>query len=232
MVSVRTVTNDSPQPPSKRTKVRRLAERGRYDRETVESILDEGFVCHLGVIDGDTVRVVPTNYARAGDHLYLHGALANSALKAAVGAEVCVTVTLLDGLVLARAAFHHSVNYRSVTVYGRGAEVTDHDEKLRALETVVEHIVPGRSSDARGPNDSELRQTRVVKIPVTEASAKVRTGGPKDDEQDMGMPIWAGQIPVSAAYGTPVPDEELPPGVDVPEYASRYARPRRATSAD
>jgi uncharacterized protein len=230
MVEIRTVTNDAEAgdqqaPSTPRTKVRRLPDRGRYDRDTIESILDEGFVCHLGVLDGNTVRVVPTNYGRIGEWLYLHGALANASLKAADGAEVCVTVTLVDGLVLARAAFHHSVNYMSVTIYGTAEEVTDRDEKLRVLEAVVEHIVPGRTADARGPNDSELRQTRVLRIPITEASAKVRAGGPKDDDEDIDLPIWAGQIPMRTVTEAPISEDDLPAGVSVPEYASAYSRP-------
>jgi nitroimidazol reductase NimA-like FMN-containing flavoprotein (pyridoxamine 5'-phosphate oxidase superfamily) len=210
--------------PSARTKVRRLPERGRYDSASIESILDEGFVCHLGVSDGGTVRVVPTAYARIGDMLYLHGATGNASLKAAQGSEVCVTVTLVDGLVLARAAFHHSINYRSVTIYGVATEVTDAGEKSAALDAVVEHIVPGRSSDARRPNDSELRATRVIRLPITEASAKVRTGGPKDDDEDMELPIWAGEIPLRVVADAPVADDGLPVGVVVPTYASSYNR--------
>jgi uncharacterized protein len=230
MVEIRTVTNrdsgdEQDGPRTARTKVRRLSDRGRYDTDTIESILDEGFVCHLGVLDGNAVRVVPTNYGRIDEWVYVHGALANASLKAAAGAEVCVTVTLVDGLVLARAAFHHSVNYRSVTIYGTAEEVTDREEKLRVLEAVVEHIVPGRTADARGPNDSELRQTRVLRIPITEASAKVRTGGPKDDQEDMELPIWAGQIPMRTAIDAPISENDLPAGVSVPEYASGYSRP-------
>jgi uncharacterized protein len=212
-------------PPTTRTKVRRLPDRGRYDTATVESILDEGFVCHLGVLEGETVRVVPTNYARVGDFLYLHGAVGNASLKAAADTEVCVTVTLLDGLVLARAAFHHSVNYRSVTIYGIATEVTDNEEKRRMLDRVVEHIVPGRTADARGPNDSELRQTRLLRIPIAEASAKVRTGGPKDDAEDMDMRIWSGQIPMRTVTEAPISDPDVPAGVGVPGYAANYERP-------
>jgi len=212
-------------PPSARTKVRRLPERGRYERQIVDSILDEGFVCHVGVDDGGLVRVVPTNYGREGDFIYLHGAVGNASLKAAIDSEICVTVTLVDGLVLARAAFHHSVNYRSVTIYGIASEVTDPAEKRRVLESVVEHIVPGRTADARGPNDSELRTTRVLRLAIGESSAKVRTGGPKDDAEDMDMPIWSGQIPMHTVAGAPVPDPDIPAGVDVPAYVSQYARP-------
>jgi uncharacterized protein len=212
--------------PTARTKVRRLAERGRYDAASIESILDEGFVCHLGVSEGGTVRVVPTAYARIGDMLYLHGAAGNASLKAAQGAEVCVTITLVDALVLARAAFHHSINYRSVTIYGVPTEVTDASEKSAALDAVVEHIVPGRGADARRPRDSELRTTRVIRLPITEASAKVRTGGPKDDDEDMDMPIWAGEIPLRVVADVPVADDGLPEGVVVPTYASSYTRER------
>jgi nitroimidazol reductase NimA-like FMN-containing flavoprotein (pyridoxamine 5'-phosphate oxidase superfamily) len=229
--STDSTTPTSPTSPTARTKVRRLAERGRYDRETIESILDEGFACHLGLVDGKSVRVVPTAYARVEDVLYLHGAAGNAALKAAQGAEVCVTVTLVDGLVLARAAFHHSINFRSVTIYGNATEVTDKHEKRRALDAVVEHIVPGRGADARGPTDSELRSTRVIRIPVTEASAKVRTGGPKDDAEDMDLPIWAGQVPLHTVADPPIADDGLPAGVDVPTYASNYTRPAAATAS-
>jgi uncharacterized protein len=217
-------------PPTARTKVRRLPERGRYGRETIDAILDEGFVCHFGVAEGGSVRVVPTNYARIGDDVYLHGAVGNASMKAAIGTEVCVTVTLVDGLVLARAAFHHSVNYRSVTIYGTATEVTDPAEKKRVLDAVVEHIVPGRSADARGANDSELRTTRVIRVPIAEASAKVRTGGPKDDPEDMELGIWAGQIPMRTVTEPPIPDPDLPDDIAVPGYATDYARPRRTVT--
>ncbi len=220
-----TPPESSATPPSKRTKVRRLAERGRYDVDTINAILDEGFVCHLGLVDEGSVRVLPTAYARVGDALYLHGAAGNASLKAAQGSEVCVTVTLVDGLVLARAAFHHSINFRSVMIYGTATEVTDDAEKRRALDAVVEHIVPGRGVDARGPNDSELRSTRVIRLPIHEASAKVRTGGPKDDAEDMEMPIWAGVVPMHMVADSPVPDGHLRDGVKVPAYASNYRRP-------
>jgi nitroimidazol reductase NimA-like FMN-containing flavoprotein (pyridoxamine 5'-phosphate oxidase superfamily) len=217
-------------PPTPRTKVRRLPDRGRYDAQTVAAILDEGFVCHLGVAEGGTVRVVPTNYGRIGDWLYLHGAVGNASLKGAIGTEICVTVTLVDGLVLARSAFHHSVNYRSVTIYGTALEVTDSQEKSDVLDAVVEHIVPGRTADARRPNDSELRQTRVIKIPIGEASAKVRFGGPKDDEEDMDMPIWAGHLPMRTVTGPPVPEPDLLDGVEIPTYVSDYERPTSENS--
>lgn len=224
-----------PDPPwraTDRTKVRRLPERGRYDRETIERILDEGFVCHLGFCTEEGPVVLPTAYARVGDVLYLHGASANHALRSiGDGAPVCVVVTLVDGLVLARAAFHHSINYRSVVVYGHGSEVRDPEEKRMALEAVVEHIVPGRTADARGPNDSELRATRVVRIPIDEASAKVRAGGPKDDPEDIEAGgIWAGHLPLCVVTGDAVPDDHGPAGagaegLDVPAYVAGYRRP-------
>ncbi|MGO9341297.1 MAG: pyridoxamine 5'-phosphate oxidase family protein [Acidimicrobiales bacterium] len=216
-------------PPSKRTKVRRLAERGRYDTDTINAILDEGFVCHLGLVDQGSVRVVPTAYARVGDMLYLHGAAGNASLKGSQGSEVCVTVTLVDGVVLARAAFHHSINFRSVVIYGTASEVIDDAEKRLALDAVVEHIVPGRTVDARPPNDSELKSTRVIRLPIHEASAKVRTGGPKDDEEDMDLPIWAGVIPLHMSSGPPVGDDHLRDGLDIPGYASNYRRPHGKT---
>ena len=193
----RLASPSAPEAPSARARVRRLAERGRYDRAEVEAILDEGFVCHVGWVGETGPVVIPTAYGRIGDHLYLHGAPANATLRhASPGVPVCVTVTLVDGLVLARSAFHHSINYRSVVIYGTGVEVTDDEEKRAALAAVVEHIVPGRGADARPPTTSELRATRVVRVPLHEASAKVRTGGPKDDPEDLDLPVWAGQVPL------------------------------------
>ena len=169
--------------------------------------------------------VIPTAYARNGDVLYLHGAAGNAALQALrTGSPVCVTVTLVDGLVLARSAFHHSVNYRSVVVFGTATEVVDPEEKRRALDAVVEHVVPGRGADARPVNDLELRVTRVVRIPLDEASAKVRTGGPKDDPEDMDLPVWAGEIPLALRAGAPVTDEGAPVHVAAPGYATGYRR--------
>lgn len=214
--------------PGPRTKVRRLPERARYDRETVNAILDEGFVCHLGVCDGGQAVVVPTNYARSGDLVYLHGAPASSVLaKAIEGAQVCLTVTLVDGLVLARSAFHHSVNYRSVMLFGRAEEVTDPAEKRLALDALVEHIVPGRGRDARPPSTAELRATRVLRVRVEEASAKVRTGGPQDDPDDMLLQdVWAGELPFRTLAGPPVPDPEGRSTPPVPAYLASYRRGR------
>ena len=168
--------------------------------------------------DGSTV-VLPTAYARCGDVVYLHGAAANAMLKTvASGAPICVTVTLLDGIVLARSAFHHSMNYRSVVLFGVGSAVDDPDEKLRALLAIVDHMAPGRSRDARPPTESELRATAVVRLPIDEASAKVRSGGPLDADEDMGLPIWAGVIPCGLVSGPAVVDADLPASVRTPEY--------------
>ena len=214
-------------PPTARSRVRRLAERGRYDRTTIEAILDEGFVCHVGYAADAGPVVIPTAYARIGDQLYLHGAPANATFRhASSGVPVCVTVTLVDGLVLARSAFHHSINYRSVVVHATGTEVTDEEEKRAAMAALIEHIVPGRGADARPPTSSELRATRVVRVPLDEASAKVRTGGPKDDPEDMDLPVWAGQVPLQVVPTAPIPDADAVVTGAVPGYVIGYVRPR------
>lgn len=206
---------------SARTRLRRKPERGHHDDATIRSILADAIVCHVGfVVDAQPV-VIPTAFAVVGDHLYVHGATGNAMLRAlASGAsEACVTVTLLDGLVLSRSAFHHSVNYRSVMVFGRGEAVTDAHEKRRAVMAIVDHVVPGRSCDARPPTPEELRATLVVRIPLAEASAKVRTGPPIDDDGDLGLPHWAGEVPLSVVRGEPVPDAATT--VEAPAYLSR-----------
>ena len=205
-------------PPSARATVRRLRERGRYDRETVEAILDEALVCHVGFVADGAPVVLPTLHVRVGDTLYLHGAAGNAMLRAGAGRDVCVSVTLIDGLVLARSAFHHSVNYRSVVVFGRGREVTDEAEKVAALEALVDHVVPGRPAGVRGPNDVELRKTRLLALDLGEASAKVRTGPPKDDPGDLDSPWWAGVVPLRVVAGEPEPAPDLAPGIDVPDH--------------
>lgn len=215
------------EPPSRRTTLKRLPERGRHDRETVDAILDEALVCHLGLVDPEgRPFVIPTIHARSGDHLYVHGSPASRALRTAAGdVEVCVTVTLVDGLVLARSAFHHSLNYRSVVVYGRATKVTDPDEKDAALEAIVEHVLAGRSAGCRPPDEKELKGTLVLRLPLDEASAKVRTGAPKDDDADLGLPVWAGVVPLRLVAGEPIADEgvEAPwPGYDL----SRPGSPR------
>lgn len=189
--------------PTVRTTVRRRAQRGHYERATIDVILDEGFVCHVAVVDDHGPVVLPTGYVRLGDEVVLHGSAANRMLRlAAEGRPVCVTVTLLDGLVLARSAFHHSMNYRSVVVFGQ-ARVVEGDEKVQALRAFVDHIVPGRSAEARPPDDRELAATLVVAVPLDEASAKVRSGPPIDDEADMGLDVWAGVIPLSLVRHSP-----------------------------
>jgi nitroimidazol reductase NimA-like FMN-containing flavoprotein (pyridoxamine 5'-phosphate oxidase superfamily) len=202
-------------PPTARTKVRRLAERGRYDRETVNAILDEGLVCHLGFAVDGRPWVMPTTYARVDDRLYAHGAAANFALKTlSSGVEVCVTVTLIDGLVLARSAFHHSMNYRSVMLFGRAERVVDPQEQFDAMVALVEHLMPGRRHDTRLPRPDELRKTLIVRLPLDECSAKVRTGGPVDDEEDMDLGHWAGVLPLTITPGEPRADGREP----VPDY--------------
>ena|SRR5688572_2182714 len=192
--------------PSERTTVRRRAARGRYDVETVHAVLDEGIVCHVAVADDEGPVVLPTGYVRVGDEVVLHGSAANRLLRlAADGRPVCLTVTLLDGLVLTRSAFHHSMNYRSVVAFGR-ARVVEGEEKERALAAFVEHMVPGRSAVARPPSPSELAATLVLAVPLHEASAKVRTGPPIDDEADAALDVWAGVVPLAVVAGEPVPD--------------------------
>ena len=194
-------------PRSDRTKVRRKADRGRYDTATIHAILDEGVVAHVGFTSENGVSVLPMVYARVGDQLYLHGASANHMLRALADADVCVTVTLIDALVLSRSAFHHSMNYRSVVVFGRAVLVDDCDEKDRALRAVVDHMVAGRSGQCRPPSADELRATRVVRLPITESSAKIRTGPPLEDPNDLALAWWGGEVPIVTTRGTPLPDQ-------------------------
>jgi nitroimidazol reductase NimA-like FMN-containing flavoprotein (pyridoxamine 5'-phosphate oxidase superfamily) len=217
-----------PYTPTPRTRVVREAHRGVYDRETAYRILDEGFLCHVGFVSGGQPFVIPTSYGRSGDSLYIHGSAASRMLRQMKdGVPVCVTVTLLDGLVLARSVFNHSMNYRSVVVLGKGTLVEDAAEKLEALRLLSEHILPGRWADARQPNERELKQTSVLKLPIEEFSAKVRTGPAVDDEEDYSFPTWAGVVPLEMKAGTPIDDERLVPGQAVPKYAGSYSRSRR-----
>lgn len=210
---------------SARTIVKRLPDRGHYDRETIYAILDEAFICHVGFVADGQPYVIPTGFARIGDDLYIHGSSASRMLRnLAQGIDVCVTVTLIDGLVLARSAFHHSINYRSVVVLGKAELVEDADEKNKALEAFTEHIVPGRWADVRWPNELELKATSVLRLPIAEASAKIRTGDPKDDEEDYAMDVWAGVIPLGLIATTPIADAKLKPDIAAPEYVLSYKR--------
>jgi hypothetical protein len=211
--------------PTERNTVRRLPKRGVYDRAAVYQILDEGFVCHVGfVVDGQPF-VIPTGYARAGDKLYIHGSTASRMLRALEGGvEVCVTVTLIDGLVLARSAFHHSMNYRSVVIFGRASVVETPEEKMAALRAFTEHIVPGRWDEVREPNEQELKGTLVLALPLVEVSAKVRSGPPLDDEEDYQLPVWAGVLPLRLTTAAPIADPRLLPGLELPSYVQDYSR--------
>ena len=198
--------------PNPRTQVTRLPKRAVYDQAQVHAILDEGFLCHVGFTVEQQPYVIPTGYVRAGERLYIHGSAASRMLrKLDQGIQVCVTVTLIDGLVLARSSFHHSINYRSVVVLGSARLVLDRDEKIDALRRFTNHIVPGRWEEARQPTDQELKATSVLVLPLEEVSAKVRTGPPIDDEEDHAIPIWAGVVPVRMVAGEPTPDERISP---------------------
>jgi nitroimidazol reductase NimA-like FMN-containing flavoprotein (pyridoxamine 5'-phosphate oxidase superfamily) len=218
--------------PTERTRVRRLPQRGAYDRPTIDAILDEATVCHLGFVHDGHPVVIPTLHARVGDRVLVHGSSASRMLRAVgAGVPACLTVTLVDGLVLARSAFHHSVNYRSVVVLGRAVAVEGAGEKRRALEAFTEQLVPGRWADVRPPTDQELRATVVLALPLDEASAKIRTGPPVDEEDDLELDVWAGIVPLSVAAHPPVGDEHLKTGIPPPAYATDYSGARtRATS--
>lgn len=215
----------NPHIPSARTRLVREADRAVYDRAAAYQILDEGFICHVGfAVDGQPF-VIPTGYGRVGDSLYIHGSAASRMLRRVdEGIAVCITVTLLDGLVLARSIFNHSMNYRSVVVLGTAVAVTDPKEKLEALRLLSEHILPGRWSESRQPNEKELKATLVMRLPIEEFSAKVRKGPPIDDAEDYAFSTWAGVIPLEMVAGTPVNDPRLGPGREVPAYARHYSR--------
>jgi nitroimidazol reductase NimA-like FMN-containing flavoprotein (pyridoxamine 5'-phosphate oxidase superfamily) len=212
-------------PKTERTTLKRLPKRGIYDRELVYGILDEGFICHVGfAVDGRTF-VIPTGYARVADRLYIHGSQVSRMLrKLAQGIDVCVTVTLVDGLVLARSAFHHSMNYRSVVIFGSASIVEQREEKLAALFAFSEHVIPGRWDEVRGPSEQEMKATSVLSLPLAEVSAKVRTGPPLDDEEDYALDVWAGVIPLRVVAGKPITDPRLPEGIKPPSYAVHYRR--------
>jgi nitroimidazol reductase NimA-like FMN-containing flavoprotein (pyridoxamine 5'-phosphate oxidase superfamily) len=210
---------------TERTTLKRLPKRGEYDRTAVYQILDEAFICHVGfVVDGQPY-VIPTGYARIADKLYIHGSAASRMLRSiAEGIEVCVTVTLVDGLVLARSAFHHSMNYRSVVALGKATIVEDAEEKFAALKAFTDHIIANRWDEVREPNEQEMKATMVLALPLVEVSAKVRTGPPIDDEEDYAIPVWAGVLPLQITTSAPVRDELLPSNIEPPDYILNYSR--------
>ena len=214
--------------PTTRTRVVREPERGVYDRETVYRILDEGFICHIGFHVEGQPFVIPTSYGRSGDNLYVHGSAASRMLRNLdKGIPVCITVTLLDGLVLARSIFNHSMNYRSVVILGTASVVQDPEEKLKALRLLSEHILPGRWADSRQPNERELKATFALRVPITEFSAKIRQGPPIDDEADNEFKTWAGVIPLETVARSPIPDARCNAEIPTPAYASAYSRKKQ-----
>jgi uncharacterized protein len=216
-----------PHTPTPRTRLVREADRAVYDRETAYRILDEGFLCHVGFVADGQPFVIPTSYGRKDDSLYIHGSAASRMLRHMKdGVPVCVTVTLIEGLVLARSIFNHSMNYRSVVVLGKATLVDDPTEKLEALRLLSEHIIPGRWADSRQPNERELKATSVLRLPIEEFSAKVRQGPPIDDEEDYSFPTWAGVVPLKTVAGEPIDDARLPTGIVAPTYVRQYSRRR------
>ncbi|MDH3498479.1 MAG: pyridoxamine 5'-phosphate oxidase family protein, partial [Acidimicrobiia bacterium] len=205
-------------PATERTTLKRLPERGEFDRDTINAILDEGILCHLAIVHNGSPVVIPTLYGRDSDELIIHGSPASRAMRTARGGiEVCVNITLIDGIVVARSGFHSSMNYRSVTIFGRAVEVTELEEKMRLLSTVIDHVIPDRTSTARAMTKKEVQATMVLRLPIQEVSAKVRTGWPHDEPEDYDEPVWAGVIPVYTTFGTPLADPDLRVSVDVPD---------------
>ncbi len=219
--------------PSPRTRVRRMPARADYERETIEAILDEGLVAHLGFSVGEQPYVVPTLHARVGEQVYFHGSSASRTVRAlAGGARMCLTVTLLDGLVLARSAVHHSVNYRSVVVLGQARTIVEQAEKMAAIEAFTERLIPGRWDEVRGPTAKELKAIQVLALPLDEASAKLRTGPPVDDAEDYALDTWAGVIPLSTVAGEPIPDKRLSEGVALSPAARIWRAERNTTNRE
>jgi uncharacterized protein len=209
-----------------RTTLKRRPQRGAFDRPTVHSILDATFLCHVGFVVEGQPFVIPTSYGRDGDTLFIHGAAASRMLRElSTGIPVAVTVTLLDGLVLARSAFHHSLNYRSVVILGTACLVDEPSEKMHALEVITEQIVPGRWAEVRRPDELELKATTVIRLPIEEVSAKIRTGPPIDDEEDLKLPVWAGVLPLAVTPGLPVPDPQLAEDISLPFSVTGYSKP-------
>ncbi|HXU35056.1 MAG TPA: pyridoxamine 5'-phosphate oxidase family protein [Blastocatellia bacterium] len=215
--------------PTGRTTLRRLPKRGDFERDAIFAILDEAFICHVGfIVDGKPV-VIPTSFVRVADDVYIHGSAASRMLRSLEeGIDVCVTVTLIDGLVLARSAFHHSINYRSVVIFGKADAVDELEEKLRALHAFTEHVVPGRWADVRPPDENELRATLVLRLRLAEVSAKVRTGPPIDDDEDYNLAVWAGVLPLRLIADAPVVDDRVPAEIQAPDYLKRYSRNGKA----
>lgn len=231
MTSLDPATPADTLPITPRTQIKRLPQRGHYDRSLVHQILDEGLVCHVGFVVEAQPFVIPTAYGRVGDRLYIHGSPASRMLRTLKQTlDLCVTVTLLDGLVLARSAFHHSMNYRSVVIFGQAAVVEEPAEKLEALKAFTDHVVPGRWAEVRPPSPQELAGTLVLSLPLGEASAKVRTGPPKDDEADYALPVWAGELPLRLRPLAPIPDPQLSPEVAVPTHVQQYTRAATETA--
>ena len=212
-------------PQTQRTTLKRLPKRGSFNREVVNAILDEGFVCHVGFVAEGKPVVIPTGYARVAESVIIHGSQASRMLRTlGQGIDVCVTVTLIDGLVLARSAFHHSMNYRSVVIFGRALVIEERADKIAALRALSEHMIAGRWDEVRGPSERELQQTTVLSVPLNEASAKIRTGQPVDDDEDYGLPIWAGVIPLRVAADPPVPDPRLASALKIPQHVLSYRK--------
>lgn len=213
---------------SPKTRIKRLPARGHYDKETIYEILDEALICHVGFVENGQPHVIPTNFARVDNTIILHGAKASRLLKhVEAGHPVCLEVTIVDGLVLARSVFHHSVNYRSVVLFGTGYAIEDEAEKMSALQAVTEHLIPGRWNDARLPNEKELQATRVVGLRIDEASAKVRVGPPGDEDEDYGLPVWAGVLPLQEIPLSPIRDEVQPADIPLPDYVAAYSRKQK-----
>ncbi len=211
-------------PPSDRARLRRVHERGQYDRDSIDAVLDAGLLCHVGYVADGLPYVTPTLHWRIDDKVYWHGSSASRALRAGESAEVCLTVSFLDGLVLARSGFHHSVNYRSAMVFGKAQIVDDAEEKTRVLDNLIDRIAPGRVAEIRRPTDQELKATTVLWLPLDNASAKVRNGPPVDDEEDYALPVWAGILPVTGQVGAPIADPRLTAGIDPPAYLAHSAK--------
>jgi nitroimidazol reductase NimA-like FMN-containing flavoprotein (pyridoxamine 5'-phosphate oxidase superfamily) len=218
------MTQTAPKPPSARSRIKRIAHRGHYDTATLHAILDAGYVCHIAFVDKDHPLVIPTAYWREGDHLYIHGSTkSRMAMALATGIPASVAVTLLDGLVLARSAFHHSMNYRSVVALGRFEKVPD-AHKMAALEAFTERVAPGRWAEIRAPNKQELKGTMILRMPLDEATAKIRSGPPKDDAPDLAIPAWAGVLPFAQGFDQPHPDPLLAAGIALPGYLRTLAK--------